>query len=143
MFPVDLCFSLRIGSLAHVWSDHFPFAKLKNTGLCLRCILGSRTHAECGARFRPRSRTTAANHERIAEAISHERQPVSELKLGFGLCSLMSTRCRELLEQRVARFDDTTVLFVAAAGVRMRGLGQLPKGGADLRQIEPALQRQP
>jgi len=31
---------------------------------------------------------------------------------------------REVLEQRVARLDDTTVLFVAAACVWMRGLGQ-------------------
>jgi len=47
-----------------------------------------------------------------------------------------------LLEQRVARLRDATVMFVAAACVRMRGLGQPPEGGTDLRRLERALQRQ-
>src|SRR5208282_1430055 len=47
-----------------------------------------------------------------------------------------------LLEQRVARLRDATVMFVATACVRMRGLGQPPEGGIDLRRLERALHRQ-
>lgn len=50
---------------------------------------------------------------------------------------------RDVLEQRVARLDDTTVLFIAAAGVGMGALGQLPEGGVDLRKIEQAFEWQP
>ena len=39
-----------------------------------------------------------------------------------------------MLEQRVARLRDATVMFVAAAGVGMRGLGRSPEGGIDLRR---------
>ena len=45
-------------------------------------------------------------------------------------------------EQRVARVRDATVMLVAAASVGMRGLGQPPEGGVDLRRLERALHRQ-
>ena len=47
-----------------------------------------------------------------------------------------------MLEQNIARFRDATVIFVAATGVRMRRLGQPPKGGIDLRRLQRTFHRQ-
>jgi hypothetical protein len=51
---------------------------------------------------------------------------------GARVLSMTSTRHREFLEQRVARLCNATVIFVAAACVRMRSLGQLSEGGSDV-----------
>ena len=48
----------------------------------------------------------------------------------------------ELFEQRLAGLGNATVMFVAAAGVGMRGLGQVPKRGNDLGRFERSLYRQ-